>query len=68
MSTLDYYRRPGVMTTPGGCGPLLAGLPRGIAALAPERRLAGNCRHFTVLAVAMLRAQGTPARAGSGSA
>jgi hypothetical protein len=119
MSTLDYYRRPGVMTTPGGCGPLLAGLPRGIAALAPvgqglviheymtegygfkladerratvhvrpvagllerihaedgrpltvarapERRLAGNCRHFTVLAVAMLRAQGTPARARCG--
>jgi Transglutaminase-like superfamily len=35
-------------------------------ARAPDRRLAGNCRHFTVLAVAMLRAQGTPARARCG--
>jgi hypothetical protein len=32
----------------------------------PAARLAGNCRHFTVLAVAMLRAQGTPARARCG--
>ena len=30
------------------------------------RPVAGNCRHFTVLAVAMLRAQGTPARARCG--
>jgi Transglutaminase-like superfamily len=29
-------------------------------------RVAGNCRHFTVLAVTMLRAQGTPARARCG--
>jgi transglutaminase-like putative cysteine protease len=29
-------------------------------------RVAGNCRHFTVLMVAMLRAQGTPARARCG--
>ena len=29
----------------------------------PARRLPGNCRHFSVLAAAMLRAQGTPARA-----
>lgn len=29
-------------------------------------RLAGNCRHFTVLMVAMLRAQGIPARARCG--
>lgn len=29
-------------------------------------RIAGNCRHFTVLMVAMLRAQGTPARARCG--
>jgi hypothetical protein len=28
--------------------------------------LPGNCRHYTVLAVAMLRAQGTPARARCG--
>ena len=30
------------------------------AARDPAHRLAGNCRHFTVLAVTMLRAQGTP--------
>ena len=29
-------------------------------------RVAGNCRHFTVLMVAMLRSQGTPARARCG--
>jgi len=32
----------------------------------PERRLAGNCRHFTVLMTAMLRAHGIPARARCG--
>jgi hypothetical protein len=32
----------------------------------PAARMAGNCRHFTVLMVAMLRAQGTPARARCG--
>ncbi len=32
----------------------------------PAARLAGNCRHFAVLLVAMLRAQGTPARARCG--
>ncbi|MDZ4718444.1 MAG: transglutaminase-like domain-containing protein [Roseiflexaceae bacterium] len=32
----------------------------------PETRLAGNCRHFTVLMVAMLRSQGVPARARCG--
>src|ERR1039457_1436839 len=33
----------------------------------PASRVAGNCRHFTVLAVAALRAQGTPApRRGGG--
>ena len=32
----------------------------------PDRRLPGNCRHFTVLMVAFLRAQGTPARARCG--
>jgi Transglutaminase-like superfamily len=36
------------------------------AAREPSRRLAGNCRHFSVLAVAMLREQGTPARARCG--
>jgi hypothetical protein len=119
MPTLDYYRQPAAMTTPGSHGPLLADLPHGVAPLAqvaqgllihehltgsygvtltderratvhvrpvagllermmaedsrpltvarePAGRLAGNCRHFTVLAVAMLRAQGTPARARCG--
>ena len=37
-----------------------------IQAREPARRLPGNCRHYTVLAVAMLRAQGTPARARCG--
>jgi Transglutaminase-like superfamily len=32
----------------------------------PAVRLPGNCRHFTVLMTAMLRAQGTPARARCG--
>jgi Transglutaminase-like superfamily len=32
----------------------------------PARRLPGNCRHYTVLAVAFLRAQGVPARARCG--
>lgn len=32
----------------------------------PESRLPGNCRHFTVLMAAMLRAHGTPARARCG--
>jgi hypothetical protein len=32
----------------------------------PAERLPGNCRHFTVLAAAMLRARGTPARARCG--
>jgi len=32
----------------------------------PANRLAGNCRHYTVLTVAMLRAQGIPARARCG--
>jgi transglutaminase superfamily protein len=35
-------------------------------ARAPAARLPGNCRHFTVLMVALLRAQGTPARARCG--
>jgi len=32
----------------------------------PERRLVGNCRHFTVLLCSLLRAQGVPARARCG--
>jgi hypothetical protein len=35
-------------------------------ARAPEARLPANCRHYTVLMVAMLRAHGTPARARCG--
>ncbi|MGH2562081.1 MAG: transglutaminase-like domain-containing protein [Thermomicrobiales bacterium] len=35
-------------------------------ARSPETRLAGNCRHFTVLLVAILRHQGVPARARCG--
>jgi hypothetical protein len=41
------------------------GRPLGIARAAAGR-LACNCRHFTVMMVAMLRAQGTPARARCG--
>jgi hypothetical protein len=36
------------------------------AARPPQERMPGNCRHFTVLAAAMLRAHGTPARARCG--
>jgi hypothetical protein len=32
--TTSYYLEPGVMTAPGAYGPLLAGLPPGIAAVA----------------------------------
>jgi hypothetical protein len=34
----------------------------------PDRRLVGNCRHFTVLLCSILRAQGVPARARCGFA
>lgn len=34
----------------------------------PERRFVGNCRHFTVLTCALLRARGVPARARCGFA
>ena len=40
----------------------LDGRPVAIAR-APERRLVGVCRHFTLLLVALLRARGIPARA-----
>jgi hypothetical protein len=36
------------------------------AAREPSARFVGDCRHFTVLTVAMLHAQGTPARARCG--
>jgi hypothetical protein len=35
-------------------------------ARSPQNRVPGNCRHFTVLMAAMLRAHGTPARARCG--
>jgi hypothetical protein len=41
------------------------GRPLGVAR-APEGRIAGNCRMFTVLVVTMLRARGVPARARCG--
>lgn len=48
---------------------LLAADPRPlIEPRSPDQRLAGCCRHFTVLAVAALRAQGIPARARCGFA
>ncbi|MEQ4209698.1 transglutaminase-like domain-containing protein [Actinopolymorpha sp. B9G3] len=118
-ATLDFYRKPGVMTSPGRYQELFDGLPSDIGALAkvghgllvhehiapaygitltdeqrspvhirpverlverlltdddslltvprpPEKRLAGNCRHFTVLMITMLRHQGVPARARCG--
>lgn len=114
-----FYARSSPMTAPGRYESLLAGLPRGAAALAPvvqglliherhtalygvtlpperrasthirpvarildrvadadslpltiardpARRVAGSCRHFAVLMVAMLRAQRIPARARCG--
>jgi hypothetical protein len=52
-------------------GPLLAEIvardPRPLdVPRPPESRLPGNCRHFTVLMTAMLRAHGIPARARCG--
>jgi hypothetical protein len=41
------------------------GQPLGVAR-PPERRIAGNCRMYTVLVVTMLRARGVPARARCG--
>jgi hypothetical protein len=116
---LQFYAEPAAMTSAGRFAPLLAGLPRDVAALAavgqgllihehmaegygvtlsdeerssvhvrpaermlelitardgrplgvarpPQARLPANCRHFTVLMVTMLRAQGIPARARCG--
>ena len=37
-----------------------------VEARPPDRRFCGNCRHFTVLLVALLRHQGVPARARCG--
>jgi len=67
--TLTGERRASVHVRPvaGLLGRMMAEDSRPLtAAREPAGRLPGNCRHFTVLAVAMLRAQGTPARARCG--
>lgn len=116
---LEFYRRPGFMTSPGACAGRLDDLPRDIPGLVhalhglilhehiapaygvelsderraevhirsnedrlqcliarddrpltvarePGERLIGDCRHYTVLFVAALRARGIPARARCG--
>jgi hypothetical protein len=67
--TLTEERRASVHVRPAAAllGRMLAQDSRPLTvAREPAGRLPGNCRHFTVLAVAMLRAQGTPARARCG--
>jgi transglutaminase superfamily protein len=67
--TLTDERRASVHVRPVAAllGQLMARDSRPLTvAREPAARLAGNCRHFTLLAVAMLRAQGTPARARCG--
>jgi hypothetical protein len=67
--TLTDERRASVHLRPVAAllGQLIAGDGRPLTtAREPAARLVGNCRHFTVLAVALLRAQGTPARARCG--
>ncbi|MBI5304187.1 MAG: transglutaminase domain-containing protein [Chloroflexi bacterium] len=118
---LEYYAQPGKMTDPRAHAPLLADLPRDLAALvrvvqgllihifwaeryglklaeerkqevqiravaqglarireldsrplsdprALEQKLVGNCRHFSVMLVTLLKHQGVPARARCGFA
>ena len=67
--TLTQQRRASVHVRPvaGLLGRMMAEDSRPLTvAREPAHRLPGNCRHFTVLAAAMLRAQGTPARARCG--
>jgi hypothetical protein len=67
--TLTQERRASVHVRPvaGLLGRMMAADSRPLAvAREPVNRLPGNCRHFTVLAATMLRAQGTPARARCG--
>jgi|SRR5271165_64824 len=67
--TLTQERRASVHVRPvaGLLARMMAEDSRSLTvAREPASRLPGNCRHFTVLAVAMLRAQGTPARARCG--
>ncbi len=67
--TLTQQRRASVHVRPvaGLLGRMIAADSRPLTvAREPAHRLPGNCRHFTVLAAAMLRTQGTPARARCG--
>ncbi len=67
--TLTGERRASVHVRPVAAllGRMMAGDSRPLTVpREPAGRLPGNCRHFSVLAVAMLRAQGTPARARCG--
>ena len=67
--TLSQERRASVHVRPvaGLLGQMMAEDSRPLTvAREPADRLPGNCRHFTVLAAAMLRTQGTPARARCG--
>jgi hypothetical protein len=67
--TLTEERRASVHVRPvaGLLGRMTAEDSRPLTvAREPVNRLPGNCRHYTVLAAAMLRAQGTPARARCG--
>ena len=68
-ATLTQQRRASVHVRPvaGLLGRMIAEDSRPLTvAREPAHRLPGNCRHFTVLAAAMLRTQGTPARARCG--
>jgi hypothetical protein len=67
--TLTDERRASVHVRPAAAllGRMMAGDSRPLTVpRAPGDRLPGNCRHYTVLIAAMLRAQGTPARARCG--
>jgi hypothetical protein len=67
--TLSDERRSSVHIRPveGILERLVAEDDRPLATARPvEARIAGNCRHFTVMLVAMLRANGVPARARCG--
>jgi hypothetical protein len=67
--TLTEEDRRTVHVRPAGdlLAEIVARDPRPLeVARAPAGRLPGNCRHFTVLMTAMLRAHGTPARARCG--
>ena len=67
--TLAVERRASVHVRPAAAllGRMMAGDSRPLTVpREPADRLPGNCRHFTVLTAAMLRAQGIPARARCG--